>query len=195
MPPVIDYAPDPVRVKFEGAMLEAAAGSIDCRLGTSPARFSRLNDRFGPWGLALLEAIVRLADHTVSGRLTGDRAEGALMAEVFCGGLPASWAQVRGWAAGRSHRCWILGSDSAGPKIVRRRPFCAPLRSTPVEALTDSWPSREALADMPIAESWRDTPATAAERTGRCLHSQSACHPRPSALLDAVVDDDRSRRK
>ena len=31
-----------------------------------PARFVELNDRFGPWGLALLEAIVRRADHAVS---------------------------------------------------------------------------------------------------------------------------------
>ena len=31
-----------------------------------PARFVKLNDRFGPWGLALLEAIVRRADHAVS---------------------------------------------------------------------------------------------------------------------------------
>ena len=31
-----------------------------------PARFRRLNDRFGPWGLALLETIVRQADHQVS---------------------------------------------------------------------------------------------------------------------------------
>ena len=31
-----------------------------------PARFKRLNDLYGPWGLALLEAIVRQADHAVS---------------------------------------------------------------------------------------------------------------------------------
>jgi CRISPR-associated endonuclease/helicase Cas3 len=31
-----------------------------------PARFTRLNDRYGRWGLALLEAIVRCADMTVS---------------------------------------------------------------------------------------------------------------------------------
>ena len=35
-----------------------------------PARFGRLNDRFGPWGLALLEAVLRQADHAVS---SGDR--------------------------------------------------------------------------------------------------------------------------
>ena len=31
-----------------------------------PGRFTRLNDHFGPWGLALLEAIVIRADHAVS---------------------------------------------------------------------------------------------------------------------------------
>ena len=31
-----------------------------------PSRFRRLNDEFGAWGLALLEAIVRQSDHTVS---------------------------------------------------------------------------------------------------------------------------------
>ena len=63
--PVADYAPDPVCVELEGAALEAAAdlSTIDW---SQPARFSRLNARFGPWGLALLEAIVRQSDHTVS---------------------------------------------------------------------------------------------------------------------------------
>ncbi len=37
-----------------------------------PTRFKKLNDRFGPWGLALLETIVRQADHAVSaGTRTG----------------------------------------------------------------------------------------------------------------------------
>ena len=31
-----------------------------------PARFRRLCDRFGPWGLALLEAILRQSDHAIS---------------------------------------------------------------------------------------------------------------------------------
>lgn len=32
----------------------------------NPARFARLNERYGRWGLALLESIVRCADMTVS---------------------------------------------------------------------------------------------------------------------------------
>jgi CRISPR-associated endonuclease/helicase Cas3 len=31
-----------------------------------PARFARLNDRYGRWGLALLETVVCCADMTVS---------------------------------------------------------------------------------------------------------------------------------
>ena len=33
---------------------------------SQPARFQRLNEQYGPWGVALLEAIVRQADHYVS---------------------------------------------------------------------------------------------------------------------------------
>ena len=49
VPPATDYAPAPVRAQIAGAMLEAAAdlSTIDW---SQPARFSRLNDRFGPWG-------------------------------------------------------------------------------------------------------------------------------------------------
>lgn len=48
----------------------AVAASADLSLvdWEQPERFGRLNDRFGPWGLALLEAVVRQADHLVSAR-------------------------------------------------------------------------------------------------------------------------------
>lgn len=62
--PVDDHATD-VSFEIEGASVGAPAdlSMIDW---SQPARFRRLNERFGPWGLALLEAIVRRADHTVS---------------------------------------------------------------------------------------------------------------------------------
>ena len=65
VPPVVDGTPDMVCAEFEDVALEAAAdlATVDW---SQPARFWRLNDRLGPWGLALLEAIVRRADHTVS---------------------------------------------------------------------------------------------------------------------------------
>ncbi len=64
--PVDDHTADAVAAKIEGVSIEVSAdlASIDW---TQPARFRLLNDRFGPWGLALLEAIVRQADHAVSG--------------------------------------------------------------------------------------------------------------------------------
>ena len=40
-----------------------------------PARFRHLCERFGPWGLALLEAIVRQSDHAVSAGLDVDQTE------------------------------------------------------------------------------------------------------------------------
>ena len=46
----------------------AVSASADLSLvdWQQPERFGRLNDRFGPWGLALLEAVIRQADHLVS---------------------------------------------------------------------------------------------------------------------------------
>ena len=65
VPPVSDGTPETVTGTVEGASVEAPAdlGVVDW---DQPARFRRLNDRFGPWGLALLEAIVIRADHAVS---------------------------------------------------------------------------------------------------------------------------------
>ena len=51
-------------------MVEGVAVRVPANLArvdwNQPARFKRLNDRFGPWGLALLEAILIRADHAVS---------------------------------------------------------------------------------------------------------------------------------
>ena len=63
--PVDDHTTDDVSFEIEGAPVGVPAdlSAIDW---SQPARFRRLNDRFGPWGLAFLEAIVRRADHAVS---------------------------------------------------------------------------------------------------------------------------------
>lgn len=63
--PVDDHTTGVVSVEIAGARVDAPAdlSMIDWN---QPARFKRLNDRFGPWGLALLESIVRRADHAVS---------------------------------------------------------------------------------------------------------------------------------
>ena len=65
VPPVKDGALGLVQGWIDGEPFDASAdlAVVDW---SQPARFRRLNDRFGPWGLALLEAIVITADHAVS---------------------------------------------------------------------------------------------------------------------------------
>ena len=72
VPPVADGTPETVSSEVAGASVEAPAnlGIVDWE---QPARFRRLNERFGPWGLALLEAIVIRSDHAVSAGTDGAR--------------------------------------------------------------------------------------------------------------------------
>jgi CRISPR-associated endonuclease/helicase Cas3 len=67
LPPVTDPAPVDVEVTLDGIAHGAltTARTIDW---DSPARFARLCQRHGRWGLALLESIVRLADIWCSAR-------------------------------------------------------------------------------------------------------------------------------
>ena len=105
-----------------------------------PARFVELNERFGPWGLALLEAIVRRADHTGLRRGSGERTGGDLMAEVICPGIPASW--LNAWLAAvgatvvdsRIRLRWTTGRTPAAVLVADE--------VDPVEALAASWPDR-----------------------------------------------------
>ena len=66
VPPVSDGTPDVVCGNVAGASIQAPAdlALVDW---DQPARFRRLDEHFGPWGLALLEAIVIRSDHAVSG--------------------------------------------------------------------------------------------------------------------------------
>ena len=63
--PVEDHTAHTITAWIEGTTVVTTAdlSNVDWN---QPARFARLNERFGPWGLALLEAIVRRADHMVS---------------------------------------------------------------------------------------------------------------------------------
>ncbi|ANZ13462.1 hypothetical protein O1L44_30545 [Streptomyces noursei] len=66
LPPVPD--PDPVEVTCtmpdqQQVTISSAAMGVDW---DGPDRFAALNRRYGPWGLALLEATVRLADMACS---------------------------------------------------------------------------------------------------------------------------------
>ena len=65
VPPVADGTPNVVSGVLAGVSLRAPAdlGIVDW---DQPARFRRLNEHFGPWGLALLEAVVIRSDHAVS---------------------------------------------------------------------------------------------------------------------------------
>ena len=65
VPPVKDGTLDTVSAVVAGTSVAAPAdlGIVDWH---QPARFRGLSDRFGPWGLALLEAIVIRSDHAVS---------------------------------------------------------------------------------------------------------------------------------
>ena len=65
VPPAEDDTRAVVTHKLDGTEVSCSADLSDVDW-TQPARFSRLNNLYGPWGLALLEAIVRQADHAVS---------------------------------------------------------------------------------------------------------------------------------
>ena len=69
--PVDDGSPATVNYLIAGTPVSATA-DLSLIDWDQPDRFSRLNDRIGPWGLALLEAIVRQADHLVSAGIAGE---------------------------------------------------------------------------------------------------------------------------
>jgi len=72
--PAVDGAASLISAEVNGSTVEVPAdlAIVDW---SQPRRFRRLNDRFGPWGLALLESIVRLADHAVSAGVDVTRKE------------------------------------------------------------------------------------------------------------------------
>ena len=64
LPPVLDTGEHTLEAVVDGIQVVSALPT-SVRLSDAE-RFSRLNARYGRWGLALLEAIVRCADMTVS---------------------------------------------------------------------------------------------------------------------------------
>jgi CRISPR-associated endonuclease/helicase Cas3 len=64
LPLVVDPAPRPVTTTIQNVQVSVdSAATVDL---DQPARFARLNERYGRWGLALLESTIRCADMTVS---------------------------------------------------------------------------------------------------------------------------------
>ena len=70
VPPAADGTPRTVSGVVEGVSVTANAdlAVVDWE---QPSRFRRLQEQLGPWGLALLEAIVIRADHAVSAGVDG----------------------------------------------------------------------------------------------------------------------------
>ena len=78
------------------------------------------------------------------------------MLQVACPGLPASWLNAWLAAVGATvldKRVRLRWTTEKTPAAV----LCAE-EIDPVAALVASWPDGELLADMPIAERWKDTP-------------------------------------
>ncbi len=64
--PVADGSAGRVDWKFSDGSEKRVSADLSTTDWGQPARFQRLNEQFGPWGVALLETIVRQADHEVS---------------------------------------------------------------------------------------------------------------------------------
>jgi CRISPR-associated endonuclease/helicase Cas3 len=62
LPAVLDESPVDVRAQVPGHGTAVQVGSGKTIDWSAPARFERLGARYGWWGLALLESVVRLAD-------------------------------------------------------------------------------------------------------------------------------------
>lgn len=67
LPPIVDAAPAEITVTANRAD-HGTLSSADTVDWTGPSRFAQLSERYGRWGLALLESIVRLADIWCSAR-------------------------------------------------------------------------------------------------------------------------------
>ena len=64
--PVPDDCAEPVHWEFADGSQESENADLSQTDWEQPARFHRLNEQYGPWSLALLEALLRQADHQES---------------------------------------------------------------------------------------------------------------------------------
>ena len=118
------------------------------------------------------------------------------MAQVTCPGLPASW--LNAWLA-------AVGATVLDPRIrlrwtTEKTPTAVLFAAEvdPVAALAGSWPDQEVLAEMAIAERWRDTPPLP-RRVSVDAFAARACatrgHPHSwtlsSTMTDLSLDENR----
>ena len=100
------------------------------------------------------------------------------MNEVACPGLPASW--LNGWLAAvgaavldpRLRLSWTTGD---APVAVLSAESVEP-----VDALAESWPSRELVDGLPIAARWRNAPRLSGTgpRRREAPRNPGRCRPR-----------------
>ena len=74
VPPVVDGTTSTVSATMDGTGM-AVPADLEIIDWNQPGRFQRLNERLGPWGLALLEAIIVRADEAVSAGAGASRLE------------------------------------------------------------------------------------------------------------------------
>ena len=110
------------------------------------------------------------------------------MAEMICPGLPASW--VNAWLA-------AVGATRLEPKLrlrwtldnLPRAVLCAD-DADPAELLAAAWPTRRRLHELPIAETWGDTPPVPKEGLRRGLRHASKSGSFGRLIVDAIVHHD-----
>lgn len=74
-PAIVDPSTEQITVNEQGVTLSSPLSHTLARLDSGTAeRFSQLNEKYGPYGLAWLEAIFRLADHRASEEEQGGKA-------------------------------------------------------------------------------------------------------------------------
>ena len=115
------------------------------------------------------------------------------MAETVCAGLPASW--INAWLAAVG--ATVLDSRIRLRWTTERTPVAVLVADDvdPVEALIASWPDRPGLAELPIAEHWRNTPrmprrvaVDAFKARARAARGHPMSWTLSSTVTDLVVD-------
>ena len=67
--PLADEELGLVSARIDGVDVEAPASLAKIDWG-QPARFSRLQNAFGPWEMAFLETVLKAADHSISKKVS-----------------------------------------------------------------------------------------------------------------------------